>query len=156
VRTWEYKDVGITLRLTPHISKGKLMRLEIFTEIKSFVEELAGEVGAVVTTKRQATTSVIVEDGSTVVIAGLIRDDKTGSVAKVPILGDIPLLGWLFKSRRQAKIKTNLLIFITPRIVNTAADLLKITEEEQEQREKHIEEHRQEKKKVFPLFEGGD
>ena len=156
VRTWEYKAVGITLKITPHISKGKLLRLEIFTEIKSFVEELAGEVGAVVTTKRQATTSVIVEDGSTVVIAGLIRDDKIGSIAKVPILGDIPLLGWLFKSRRQAKIKTNLLIFITPRIVNTAADLLKITEEEQEQREKHIEEHRLEKKKVFPLFEGGD
>jgi general secretion pathway protein D len=156
VRTWEYKDVGITLKITPHISKGKLLRLEIFTEIKSFVEELAGEVGAVVTTKRQATTSVIVEDGSTVVIAGLIRDDKTGSIAKVPILGDIPLLGWLFKSRRQAKIKTNLLIFITPRIVNTAEDLLKITEEEQAQREKHIEEHRKEKKKVFPLFENGD
>jgi general secretion pathway protein D len=156
VRTWEYKDVGINLKITPHISKGKLLRLEIFTEIKSFVEELAGEVGAVVTTKRQATTSVIVEDGSTVVIGGLIRDDKTGSVAKVPILGDIPLLGWLFKSRRQAKIKTNLLIFITPRIVNSAEDLLKITEEEQERREQHIEEHRQEKKKVFPLFEGGD
>ncbi len=156
VRTWEYKDVGINLKITPHISKGKLLRLEIFTEIKSFVEELAGEVGAVVTTKRQATTSVIVEDGSTVVIAGLIRDDTTGSIAKVPILGDIPLLGWLFKSRSQTKIKTNLLIFITPRIVNTAEDLLKITEEEQEQREKHIEEHRLEKKKVFPLFEGGD
>jgi general secretion pathway protein D len=156
VRTWEYKDVGITLKITPHISKGKLLRLEIFTEIKSFVEELAGEVGAVVTTKRQATTSVIVEDASTVVIAGLIRDDKTGSIAKVPILGDIPLLGWLFKSRRQAKIKTNLLIFITPRIVNTAEDLLKITEEEKAQREKHIEEHQREKKKVFPLFEGGD
>jgi general secretion pathway protein D len=156
VRTWEYKDIGITLKITPHISKGKLLRLEIFTEIKSFVEELAGEVGAVVTTKRQATTSVIVEDGSTVVIAGLIRDDKIGSIAKVPILGDIPLLGWLFKSRSQTKIKTNLLIFITPRIVNTAEDLIKITEEEQEQREKHIEEHRREKKKVFPLFEGGD
>jgi general secretion pathway protein D len=156
VRTWEYKDVGITLKITPHISKGKLLRLSIFTEIKSFVEELAGEVGAVVTTKRQATTSVIVEDGSTVVIAGLIRDDKTGSVAKVPLLGDIPLLGWLFKSRTQTKIKTNLLIFITPRIVTSAEDLRKISEEEKGGREKHIEEHRKEKKKVFPLFENGD
>ena len=156
VRTWEYKDVGITLKITPHISKGKLLRLSIFTEIKSFVEELAGEVGAVVTTKRQATTSVIVEDGSTVVIAGLIRDDKTGSVAKVPLLGDIPLLGWLFKSRTQTKVKTNLLIFITPRIVKSAEDLRKITEEEQKGREKHIEEHHKEKKKTFPLFEDGD
>ena len=156
LQTWDYKDVGITLKITPHISKGKLLRLEIFAEIKSFVEEVAGLAGAVITTKRQATTSVVVEDGSTVVIAGLIRDDKTGGISKVPLLGDIPLLGWLFKSRSQTKIKTNLLIFITPRIVTSAEDLIKITEEEQERREKQIEEHRQEKKKTFPLFEGGD
>jgi len=66
------------------------------------------------------------------------------------------LLGWLFKSRSQRKIKTNLLIFITPRVVNSAEDLKRITEEEQEGREQSIEEHRKEKKKVFPLFEGGD
>jgi len=156
LQTWDYKDVGITLKLTPHISKGKLLRLEIFAEIKSFVENAEGLEGAVITTKRQATTSVVVEDGSTVVLAGLIRDDITGGISKVPILGDIPLLGWLFKSRSQRKIKTNLLIFITPRVVNSAEDLKRITEEEQEGREQSIEEHRKEKKKVFPLFEGGD
>ncbi|MBW2039960.1 MAG: type II secretion system secretin GspD [Deltaproteobacteria bacterium] len=153
VRTWEYKDVGITLKMTPHISKGKLLRLEIFTEIKGFLEELAGEVGAVVTTKRQASTSVIVEDGSTVVIGGLIRDDKTERASKVPLLGDIPILGWLFKARSQTKIKTNLLIFITPRIIISAEDLKRIAEKEQEGRKKHIEQSRQEKKKIFPLFE---
>ncbi len=156
VQTWEYKDVGITMKITPHISKGTLLRLDIFAEIKSFVEDVKGLEGASITTKRQATTSVVVENGSTVVIAGLIRDDKTGSIGKVPILGDIPLLGWLFKSRSQNKTKTNLLIFITPRIVTSAEDLRKITEEEQEQRDKHIEEYRQEKKKSFPLFEDGD
>jgi general secretion pathway protein D len=156
IQTWDYKDVGITMKLTPHISKGTLLRLDIFAEIKSFVEEVKGLSGAVITTKRQATTSVVVEDGSTVVIAGLIRDDSTGSIGKVPILGDIPLLGWLFKSRSQNKIKTNLLIFITPRIITAAEDLKKITEEEQEHREQSIEEHRLEKKKTFPLFEGGD
>jgi len=156
IQTWDYKDVGITLKITPHISKGKLLRLDLFAEIKSFVEEVKGLSGAVITTKRQANTSVVVEDGSTVVIAGLIRDDKTGSVAKVPLLGDIPLLGWLFKNRSQTKIKTNLLIFITPRIVTSAEDLKKITEEEQEHREQSIEEHRLEKKNTFPLFEGGD
>ncbi|MCJ7547133.1 MAG: type II secretion system secretin GspD [Deltaproteobacteria bacterium] len=156
LQTWDYKDVGITLKLTPHISKGTLLRLDIFAEIKSFVEDVKGLEGASVTTKRQATTSVVVEDGSTVVIAGLIRDDRTGSLSKVPILGDIPLLGWLFKSRSQNKTKTNLLIFITPRIVISAEDLRKITEEEQEHRQKNIEEHRLEKKKTFPLFEDGD
>jgi len=156
LQTWEYKDVGITLKLTPHISKGTLLRLDIFAEIKSFVEDVKGLTGAAITTKRQATTSVVVEDGSTVVIAGLIRDDRTGSRSKVPLLGDIPLLGWLFKNRSQNKTKTNLLIFITPRIVTSAEDLKKITEEEQEQRQKNIEEHRLEKKKTFPLFEDGD
>jgi general secretion pathway protein D len=156
VQTWEYKDVGITLKLTPHISKGKLLRLDIFAEIKSFVEDVQGLTGAAITTKRQATTAVVVEDGSTVVIAGLIRDDTTGGTSKVPILADIPLLGWLFKSRHQSKHKTNLLILITARIVTSAEDLRKITEEEQEHREKNIEEHRLERKKTFPLFEGGD
>lgn len=156
LQTWDYKDVGITLKLTPHISKGKLLRLDIFAEIKSFVEDVEGLSGAAVTTKRQATTSVVVEDGSTVVIAGLIRDDRSGNVAKVPILGDIPLLGWLFKYRSQNKTKTNLLIFITPRIITSAEDLRRITEEEQEERIRDIEKQRVEKKKAFPLFEGGN
>lgn len=156
LQSWDYKDVGITMKITPHISKGKLLRLDIFAEIKSFVEDVKGLTGAAVTTKRQATTAVVVEDGSTVVIAGLIRDDRSGSIGKIPILGDIPLLGWLFKNRSQTKNKTNLLIFITPRIVTSAEDLRKITEEEQEHREKNIEEHRLEKKKTFPLFEDGD
>ncbi len=156
LQTWDYKDVGITMKLTPHISKGTLLRLDIFAEIKSFVENAEGLEGAPITTKRQATTSVVVEDGSTVVIAGLIRDDRTGKLSKVPLLGDIPMLGWLFKSRSQTKNKTNLLIFITPRIVLSAEDLRKITEKEQEQREKNVEEHRLEKKKTFPLFEDGD
>jgi general secretion pathway protein D len=156
LQSWDYKDVGITMKITPHISKGKLLRLDIFAEIKSFVEDVKGLTGAAVTTKRQATTAVVVEDGSTVVIAGLIRDDRSGSIGKIPILGDIPLLGWLFKNRSQTKNKTNLLIFITPRIVTSAEDLRKITEEEKEHRERNIEEHHMEKKRTFPLFEGGD
>jgi general secretion pathway protein D len=153
IRTWDYKDVGITLKLTPHISKGKLLRLDIFTEIKTFVEDVKGLTGAAITSKRQATTSVVVEDESTVVIAGLIRDDRTGSVAKVPILGDVPLLGWLFRSKTQNKTKTNLLIFITPHIITSTEAINKITKEEQERRDKAIEDHRKQKKSSFPLFE---
>jgi general secretion pathway protein D len=153
VKTFEFKDVGITLKITPHISKGKLLRLNLFTEIKSFLEQIEGEVGAVVTTKRQASTSVIVEDGATVVIGGLIRDDKTDRVSKVPLLGDIPILGFFFKSRTQTKVKTNLLIFITPRIVTSAEELREIAEREKRDREKHIDQHHQEKEKIFPLFD---
>jgi len=153
VKTFEYKDVGITLKITPHISKGNLLRLELYTEITNFLEEAEGEVGAIVTTKRQATTSVVVEDGSTVVIGGLIRDDTTEGISKVPLLGDIPIAGWLFKTRRQTKVKTNLLIFITPRIVTSAETLKTISEKEQARRQRSLEEFEREKKRIFPLFD---
>lgn len=117
LRTYEFKDVGITLRLTPHISQGHLVRLNLFQEIKSFVTE--SDIGAITTTKRQARTTVVVEDGQTVVIGGLIRDDTQGTTLKVPCLGSLPLLGNLFKSMRRERAKTNLLIFITPHILAT-------------------------------------
>jgi hypothetical protein len=77
----------------------------------------------------------------------------TDQVSKVPVLGDIPVLGYAFKSRKQSKIKTNLLIFITPRIVKSADELAEIYEEEEANRQKSLEEYTKEKKKVFPMFE---
>lgn len=130
IQTFEFRDVGVTLRITPHISPNRFVRMKIFQEILNFVSE--PEVGAVVTTKRQANTSVTVEDGQTVVIGGLIRDDDVQSVSKVPLLGDIPILGTLFRSERQSKIKTNLLIFITPRVVTTPEEHMRLTEMKKE------------------------
>lgn len=126
VQNFEFRDIGVKLRITPHISPNRSVSLKIFQEILSFVEE--SQVGAVVTTKRQATTSVNVEDGQTVVIGGLIRDDERDSETKVPFLGDIPILGSLFRAQRKVKIKTNLLIFITPRIVTTPEEHRRLTE----------------------------
>jgi len=126
IQNFEFKDIGVKLRITPHISPNRFVRLKLFQEVLNFVEE--SQVGAVVTTKRQATTSVSVEDGQTVVIGGLIRDDTRDSEVKVPILGDIPILGELFKSQRKTKTKTNLLIFITPRIVTSPAEHQRLTE----------------------------
>ncbi|MBT3351509.1 MAG: type II secretion system secretin GspD [Nitrospinaceae bacterium] len=126
VQNFEFRDIGVKLRITPHISPNRSVSLKIFQEILSFVEE--SQVGAVVTTKRQATTSVNVEDGQTVVIGGLIRDDTRDSETKVPFLGDIPILGALFRAQRKVKIKTNLLIFITPRIVTTPEEHRRLTE----------------------------
>ena len=74
------------------------------------------------TLKRTIDTTVIVDDNSTVVIGGLIDDKFTETETKVPLLGDIPLLGWLFKSRKKEREKTNLYVFLTPHVINNKAD----------------------------------
>ncbi|MFC1853294.1 type II secretion system secretin GspD [candidate division CSSED10-310 bacterium] len=138
IRTFEFKDVGTTLRLTPHISQGDIIRLQIFTEIKNFVEQV--DIGAITTTKRQVKTSVQVEDGRTVVLGGLIKEDTRKSRSMVPCLGQIWGLGWLFKSQKGQDQKTNLLIFITPNIVKSGEDLQKITDKKKTQYNERVEE----------------
>lgn len=128
----ERKDVGIRLKLTPKISDGEYVSLDIFQEISavpgSQSENVITKVGPSITT-RSARTSVVVKDGETIVIGGLIRENETETVTKVPLLGDIPVLGWLFKFRSKSKEKTNLLIFLTPKIVRDADDMRNISAE---------------------------
>jgi general secretion pathway protein D len=130
------RDVGITLRLTPTINEGDLVRLEIFQEISAVAPSPEGldpeEVG-VTTTKRSAKTSVLVKDEATVVIGGLIRDDATRTENKIPLLGDIPILGYLFKTTSRRLEKTNLLIFLTPHIVRSPEEIAEITRRREEQ-----------------------
>ncbi|MFH0925752.1 MAG: type II secretion system secretin GspD [bacterium] len=125
--TYDYKDVGITLRITPHINDEGYVRLDIFQEIRKLIEGPAGDY-APTTTKRQAKTTVIVPDGQTVVIGGLIKDDKVTIEKKVPCLGNIPIFGYLFKTTTDTVEKTNLQIFITPTIINSFSKLDSVTE----------------------------
>ncbi len=122
----ERQDIGVTLRVTPQISEGDNVRLEIFQEITDIDEGLSvgdpNEVG-VPLSNRKVENTVVVADGETVVIGGLISDDYSDTVTKVPWLGDIPFLGWLFKSTDQSLTKQNLLIFLTPHIVREAPEL---------------------------------
>jgi general secretion pathway protein D len=127
-RNFEFRDVGITLRMTPQISHGKTVRLNLFVELTAFVGEAQGEVGAVTTSKRSAETTVIADDGQTIVIGGLIREDENNSRNQVPCLGNVPLLGWAFRQQAKDNRKNNLLIFITPHILNTPGDIKTITE----------------------------
>ena len=129
VRTYEYKDIGIKLKIVPHINPDGYVRLEVQQEIQKLLETTLYE--APLMTKREAKTVVTVKDGKTVVIGGLIRDDKIEAVKKVPVLGDIPFLGWFFKRKTWTTEKTNLLIFITPRVVSSDEDLDEITIEKQ-------------------------
>jgi general secretion pathway protein D len=125
----ERKDTGIILRITPQITEGDYLKLDIYQEI-SAVKPNKGQATDLVTTKRSAKTSVVVKDKDTVVIGGLIADRDTTTVNKIPILGDIPLLGWLFKTKSARREKTNLMILLTPRIIKSVQDMAKVSEQQ--------------------------
>ena len=134
IQGFEYKDVGITLEVTPHISQGGLIRLEVSSEFTKLLDDVVtSSLNTPVTAKRTAKTVVTMKSGATVVIGGLIRDDKTRITKKVPLLGDIPGLGALFTSQQDQLQKTNLLIFITPHIMTSQEQLEQITNTKREQ-----------------------
>ncbi len=109
------KDVGIKLKITPQINEGNAVRLSIEQEVSS----IAGATGAdIVTNKRQINTTVLASNGQTIVLGGLIDDNIQESAQKVPILGDLPLIGSLFSSKATNKSKRNLMVFIRPTIIN--------------------------------------
>lgn len=132
----ERKDVALTLRFTPQVTEGNLVRLKIFQEITDIAKSSAsvGDVNQVGPsfTKRLLQNTVVAEDGKTVVLGGLIGNNVQEVITKVPILGDIPILGWLFKRKETVEKKTNLLIFITPRIIRSADDLARVTQSNRE------------------------
>ncbi len=119
--TYEYKDVGITMKITPIISKDRMVQLKISQEVTKLTELNQTDANAdrPSTLKRTIDTTVIVRDGNTVVIGGLIDDSFSNTEYRVPCLGDIPGLGWLFKSISKSREKTNLFFFLTPHVVET-------------------------------------
>lgn len=122
----ERKDIGINLKIKPQISEGDYIRMDINQEI-SAVKNDKGQAIDLVTTKRSTKTSIVVKDKETVVIGGLIQDTEDVNIQKMPFLGDIPGLGWLFKTKNKSRKKTNLMILLTPHIVKDAADLAEMT-----------------------------
>lgn len=132
--TIERKDVGVTLELTPQVLEDDLIRLEIKQEITAIAENVAQTIGAgsasipvgPTTTKRSMETTTIAQDQQTLVIGGLVRDNITLSEKKIPLLGDIPWLGWLFKSQNRQTEKLNLLVFLTPHLIRDDADMAEL------------------------------
>jgi general secretion pathway protein D len=134
IKSYDYKDVGITLEITPHISQGGLIRLDVKSEFTKLTEDVTTlSEDTPITAKRTADTAVTMSSGATIVIGGLIRDDVTRGVTKIPLMGDLPLIGALFRSETRLVQKTNLLLFITPHIVSTQEDLLRMTERKKEE-----------------------
>ncbi len=114
-QTIQREDVGLTLRIKPQINEGNALRLDIEQEVSSLSDSTAAS--DLITSKRSIKTNVMVDDGQIVVLGGLIREEVRENVQKVPLLGDIPLLGYLFKSRSTDVDTTNLMVFIHPVIL---------------------------------------
>ena len=130
--TYEYKDVGITLKITPQISHERFVRLKIFQEVTKLVKEVGQQSDRPTTLKRTAKTTVTIKDNNTIVIGGLIGEDVTNTEYKVPCLGNIPILGWLFKYQSRSSEKRNLFIFITPHIIENPTEAKALYKEKQE------------------------
>ena len=118
------QDVALTMKIKPQINESDFVRLTVEEEVTELVS--ISETLGPTTTKRAAKTVVVVKDGQTVVIGGLIKDKKTEDVSKIPFLGDIPIIGRLFRTTRTVNEKANLLIFLTPYIVVDDTDFQKI------------------------------
>jgi general secretion pathway protein D len=126
-QTIERRDVGLTLRIKPQISEGGAIRLEIFQEVSRIDLTSQGVASDVVTTKRSLETKVVVDDGNTIVLGGLIDDTKKETQEAIPLLGSIPILGALFRFKQEVRVRTNLMIFLRPVIVRTAEDGYRVT-----------------------------
>lgn len=120
--TIERKDVGITLRVLPRINAGDTIRLQVNQEASSIAEAQTQAASDLVTNRRAINTTVLADNGQTIVLGGLITDDRQDSRQQVPILGDIPIVGELFKSRRETRQKRTLFIFLKPTILRDPAD----------------------------------
>jgi general secretion pathway protein D len=132
--TIERKDVGVTLELTPQVLEDDLIRLEIKQEITAIADNVAQTIGSgtatipvgPTTTKRSMETTTIAHDQQTLVVGGLVRDNVTLSERKVPFFGDIPWLGWFFRSQTRTVEKLNLLVFLTPHLVRDDTDMIEL------------------------------
>ncbi|MBT8099401.1 MAG: type II secretion system protein GspD, partial [Gammaproteobacteria bacterium] len=126
--TVQRESVGVKLTITPQINEGNSLLLEISQEISSIASSSSGAVD-LITNQRIIETTVIVDDGNIIVLGGLIEDTLRESDQRVPVLGSIPILGNLFRSRDTEKVKTNLLVFIRPQILRDAASAAMHTNE---------------------------
>lgn len=123
--TIERQDIGVTLKVVPHINEGATLRLEIEQEISSIAPSatLSAQAVDLVTNKRSIKSTILAEDGQVIVLGGLIQDDVTRTDSRVPLLGSIPVLGALFRSTQETHVKRNLMVFLRPTVVRDRAGL---------------------------------
>ena len=120
-QTIQRRDVGLTLRIKPQITEGSAIKMEIFQEVSNVA--LRGEARDIVTNTRSLSTTIVAENNQMVVLGGLIQDDLSNNVQKVPLLGDVPILGQLFRYKNRTRKKTNLLVFLRPQVIRGPKDM---------------------------------
>ncbi len=132
------QDIGTKIKIKPHVNDSDQIRLELSEEV-SDAGAPQGALGAIPINKRTAETQLVVRDQQTVVIGGLVRDAVTNGETKIPILGDIPVLGYLFKQKQTTKTKSNLLLLLTPYVIRSPEDLRAIFERKMQERQEFID-----------------
>ncbi len=142
IANFSREDVALTLRVTPQISEGDTVQLQVFQEITEVVPESQGSdllsSGGVSTTKRSVETVITAEDDQTIVLGGLIQRSETTSEDKVPLLGDVPGLGAAFRTEKDTDKHTNLLLFLTPHVIDGPEDLREVTRIKMLQRDEFL------------------
>lgn len=142
-QSYTFKEAGLTLKITPQISDNNSVLLKVDEELSNFGAPVNFGNNQLVPTskKRHIKTAAVVQDGQTVVLGGLMEDQISNTQSKIPILGDIPLFGFLFRQTGKASNKNNLLIFLTPHIMNDATDFTRILQKKIDQRNTFIEQN---------------
>lgn len=126
-QTIERKDIGLSLRVRPQISEGGSVRMAIYQETSGIDKTVSTEGAGLATTKRSIDTNVLVDDGQIIVLGGLIDENLQDGVEKVPGLGDIPIIGNLFKSQKRNRVKTNLMVFLRPTVIRSNEQSVNLT-----------------------------
>lgn len=128
-RTTQRENVGIQLQVRPQVNSSGAIKLYLRQQVSSIAGPVSGDNSDLILNKREVETVLTVDDGQIAVIGGLLSDDERRTIEKIPLLGDIPVLGNLFKSKGKSRTKTNLMVFIRPTILRTAEDTRKLTEQ---------------------------
>lgn len=149
-QTFERKDVGLQLRVKPQISEGGTVKLAIYLEVSSIVPGTTA--GGLITNKRAFESNLLVEDGDFVVLSGLIEDRSNASQSKVPLLGDLPLIGNFFRYENRDRNKTNTMVFLRPVIVRSAATSTAIAGDRYDYMQTQIANSRQPETLIFRDF----
>ncbi|MBV6493110.1 MAG: Type II secretion system protein D [Turneriella sp.] len=136
-KSFEYRPVGVKLKFTPQVNKNRMVTLNLYQEVKS-ITSTDSNSGNPIIGKKDIKTFVRVQDGQTIVIGGLVSSDRRTEMKKVPILGDLPLLGYIFKRTGTTKKRSNLLVFITPHVLTNRALADKVTEDLREDQIKEL------------------
>ena len=150
-QTIERKDVGLTLKVKPQISENGTVKLTIFQEVSSVQASTVNNANGPTTNKRTIESNVLVDDGSVVVLGGLLQDEYTGSNDKVPGLADVPLFGNLFKSEARGRKKTNLMVFLRPVVVRDAAATDRLSLDRYEQMRMELKDGQPAPSEVVPV-----